>query len=207
MNEAIHTEQYKNYTIEIYPDLYPESPREWDNLCVLHCWHKNINLGDENYYLYNESDEYWLNKNIKDARNNGDIVLPLYIYQHSGVVLSLGSFAGKLPQGHYEFDSGQVGYLVIPKKKAIEEFGNKIMTKKVEEKALKVAEGEIKTYNQYLAGDIYGYKILNENGKEIDDGSCWGFYGLEYTLAEAKSIVDYEIENYAAKGTPLLFEK
>ena len=43
----------------------------------------------------------------------------------------------------------------------------------------------------YLSGDVWGY-VINDGGKNED--SCWGFYGDDYCLSEAKSIVDCMIQ-------------
>jgi len=40
--------------------------------------------------------------------------------------------------------------------------------------AATMLDNEVKTYDQYLTGDVYGYEI-KEDGEVID--SCWGFYG------------------------------
>lgn len=192
---AIETEEYKGYRIETYPDecYIEESPREWDNLSIWHCWHKRMELGDENYNLYRQADVDDLNKTLRTAKRNNDVVIKLYIYQHGGIVLSLSSFAGKLPQGHAEFDSGQVGFVIIRRKKILEEYGGKKLTAKLRARAIKVAEGEVKTFNQYACGDVSGYKIFDTEGGVVD--SCWGFYGSEnvattFALKEARAVVD-----------------
>ncbi len=61
----------------------------------------------------------------------------------------------------------------------------KVSFDEIEEQAKDAAEVLIETWNQYLSGDVYGYRLfynpadLNED--EIDDmdelDSCWGFYG------------------------------
>lgn len=50
--------------------------------------------------------------------------------------------------------------------------------------------GEVGTYDQWLNNDIFGYTV--EKGDETD--SCWGFYGREYCMEEAKSVVDYQVK-------------
>ena len=43
--------------------------------------------------------------------------------------------------------------------------------------------GEVETYDQYICGDVYGFKVFKvetcdngcEHEEEID--SCWGFFG------------------------------
>ncbi len=51
---------------------------------------------------------------------HGDVaILPLYLYDHSGISISTGSFVGRAH--HAEWDSGQVGYIYLDKKTAMEE--------------------------------------------------------------------------------------
>ena len=64
-------------------------------------------------------------------------------------------------------------------------------SKKIIEKYL---QGEVETYNQYINGEVYGFIIEDENGNPVEDGSCWGFYDTKDAIAEAKSIVDYEVK-------------
>lgn len=104
------------------------------------------------------------------------LILPLYLYDHSGITMSTGRFSDP-------WDSGQVGWIYCTKKKAVEEFGKKVLTKAVREKALKYLESEVETYDQYLTGDVYGYVIENSDGDDVD--SCWGFFGLDYRKKEA----------------------
>ena len=183
--DAIETIEYKKHTIEIFPDENPESPREWDNLTTFHCWHKRMNLGDENYYLDKDTEEKRLKDALEEAKTKGDIILRLYAYQHSGISLSLsqtGQYADR-------WDAGQVGFVIVSRKKIIDNFGEKNIT----EKAYDVADQEVKTYNQYLCGDVYGY-VVDEDGD-----SCWEFYETEDAIAEAKSIIDCIVEENKKK--------
>jgi len=47
---SIETIKIKNHTVEIFLDEFAESPREWDNLGTIVCWHKRYDLGDEHNY-------------------------------------------------------------------------------------------------------------------------------------------------------------
>jgi hypothetical protein len=61
-------------------------------------------------------------------------------------------------------------------------------------------KGEVQTYDQYLTGDVYGYKVYKvttcDHGHEHEEDldSCWGFYGEEECISEAKGIVEYYME-------------
>jgi len=181
--EAVETIEYKDHTIEIFQDENCESPREWANLCEIHYHSSNYILGDTNWR--GDMDGY--EDMLKEAKKHGDLIIPMHAYIHGGVALSLSSFYGKLPQGHAEFDSGRAGTVIVRRKKILEEYGGKILTKKLKERVYKYAQGEIKTYNQYFAGDVYGYVV-------DDDDSCWGYYGTKYAIEEAESIVDYLVK-------------
>ena len=38
------------YTLKIEQDDCAESPREWDNVATMVCWHRNYSLGDKHNY-------------------------------------------------------------------------------------------------------------------------------------------------------------
>jgi hypothetical protein len=61
------------------------------------------------------------------------------------------------------------------------------MTEVGEGMARKCAEGLVETWNQYLWGDVWGYVITDSDGEEVESGSCWGFYGLDACIEEAKA--------------------
>lgn len=156
-------------------DQDPESPREWDNVgtIVLHerC---RYSFGDETASM-EELQE------INDDPNN--IVLPVYLYDHGGITISTAGFS-------CPWDSGQVGIIYCTKARAIKEWGKKILTKKAREQAIKCLQGEIKDLDQYLTGTVYGFRVLDPNGDEID--SCWGFYGdSDYCLSEGMASAEH----------------
>lgn len=183
MGIEAETEIYKNHTITIEYDDNPESPRTWDNICEFHHWHSRCKLGDV-HHIDTESVEEML----AIANRQNDIVMALHCYEHGGITISLQSFYEKLPQGHYEFDSGQVGFVVIRRKKMLKEFGGKTFTAKLKKRAREIAEAEVKTFDAYLQGNIYGY-IIDDDGD-----SCWGFYSIEDAMEEAKSTIDYIVK-------------
>jgi len=173
--EPVESIQYKNHTIQIFPDENPDSPRTWDNMTELHCCHRRYCLGDKGLNYSTGSDCI---EAAQQAQKQGDIVLPLYLYDHSGITISLSSFS-------CPWDSGQVGFVIIRREKMLAEFGAKKFSKSLKARALKIAQGEVQTYDQYLKGEVYGYKIDDDN-----EDSCWGYYGQEECMDEAKSAVD-----------------
>ena len=187
---AIETVEYKDHTINIYPDEDPDDPRNWDNLGTMACFHRRYSLGDGHSYSIEEA---------KELEASPDVVsLPLYLYDHSGLRMKVGSFQGLLSQGHAEFDSGCVGFIYVTKERIKEEYSVKKISKKTMVKALSVLEAEVKTYDEYLSGNVLGY-VVERGGEELD--SCWGFYGgLEYILKEARAVVDHYERKEAEVG-------
>jgi len=187
MSEAVEIITYKNYTIEIVPDENCDNPiQNWDMLGEYFCWHRRYNLGNSTRFTTPE-------EVVKHAKQTNSLLFPLYMYEHSGIVLSISN-------SHYPFndrwDAGQLGYVMVDRDKALKEFGKNRLTEHLKKKIHQIIEGEVETYNQYLAGDVYGF-VISQNGEQID--SCWGFYGQEDCLTEAKVIVDYEVEKTLLK--------
>jgi hypothetical protein len=170
--------------LKIYPDESADSPRDWDNLGVMVCFHKRYNLGDKHDYRegdYGSWDE--VEKAIIE-KENPVVILPLYLYDHSGIRMKVGSFQGLLSQGHAHFDSGQVGFIFAPRDKVLKEHGVEKISQSIKETVEKCLQGEVETYDQYLRGDVYGFCVVkpthcdecgNDDEEEVD--SCWGFYG------------------------------
>ena len=181
-------EEYKGYEFKIEQDEDADSPRNWDNLGTMVCWHRNYDLGDKEATGILTPREF-----VEWADGNADIavILPLFLYDHSGLRMKVGSFAGLLPQGHAEWDTMQVGWIYVTKEALRKEYSCKRVTAKVLAQARKVLEGEVETYDQYLSGDVWGYVIDG-----VADGSCWGFYGYDECLSEAKAVIDAHIERH-----------
>jgi len=156
-------------SLEIYQDIDPMNPRtEFDNMSTMVCFHNRYSLGDK--HDYDCSNVY---KTII-TRNPGCEILPLYLYDHSGITISNSPFS-------CPWDSGQIGWMFVSREKIIEEFGDDLRESR--DKALSYMKCEVETYDTYLRGEIYGF-ILRGNvcktcgGVGENEDSCWGFYGL-----------------------------
>ena len=75
----------------------------------------------------------------------------------------------------------------------------KRLTKKTLETIKRVLISEVKTYDDYLQGNVYGWIVKDSEENEID--SVWGYFPddeagkeLAYIISEAKSAVDGDIE-------------
>lgn len=184
-----HTDETRkgNYITRTYQEDSPESPRCWDNLGTMVCFHGRYDLGDKHNYKhddYNGWDE--MEKAIIKNENVG-VILPLYLYDHSGITMNTTGFS-------CNWDSGRVGFIYISKKKMLEEYGGKIVTQKLKDRVERYLKGEVETYDQYLTGDVYGYRVFKvENGEEEELDSCWGFYGEDECMEEGVGIMEYYI--------------
>ncbi len=191
--EAIETTRKGNYILEIFQDDSYNSPRTWDPLGTMVCFHRRYNLGDKHDY---NKDDYSTWTEMKEAiieGENAKIILPLYLYDHSGITISTGSFS-------CGWDSGQVGWIFASEDRIKKECNVDVITDDVLDKVTKMLEGEVETYDQYLTGDVYGYRISkidkcnhgHEHKDEID--SCWGFYGMDSVEEAGKEMLDYYLE-------------
>lgn len=172
----------------IQHDDDPMNPREWDNVGVMACWHKRYTLGDDRkaVYAHTPSEDWlepWGTRGLEPHEwlktvPKGSVILPLYLYDHSGITMSTGPFS-------CPWDSGQVGWIVATPAAIRKSFMVKRITKKIREKVEAALRAEVATYDLYLTGQCWGYVITDNEG---EDDSCWGFLGstLEETgLKEA----------------------
>lgn len=171
-----------NCTVKLYVDQDAESPANWSRLGeITYNARSRYTLGTEGI-----SDDRF-NEICRQVRDGELIGIPVYAYVHSGASIKA---AWTNPFG-CPWDSGQSGWAYCSKQRAISEFGNKIMTKKVREAAIKCLIGEVETFNMYLNGEVYGW-IVEVDGEEVD--SCWGIYGLEYAESEARSSAAHHVK-------------
>jgi len=163
------------------------------------------------------------------------VIVPLWLYDHGGITISCGS--RQYPYND-RWDSGCVGYAVALKEKimketvgyVLDENGEKIREEYKHEnapstwgyktvpltedtwkaRAEEIINGEVELYDQYLRGDVYGFKISvadepeeDEEPDWMEEDSCWGFYGdnilengitdeVGYGLSDAIKSGEYE---------------
>jgi len=184
MNEPIKTLETENKILNIFSDENSESPREWDNMGTMICSHKRYSLGDKHDFDFNNHNSW--NEAEKAIRKefNVAVILPLYLYDHSGITIATSPFSCR-------WDSGQVGFIVISKEKLRKEYSVKRITKKHIEKATNCLKGEVETYDQYLRGDVYGFKVTDKEGNHLD--SCWGFFGDDFATNGIAEYLDTDL--------------
>lgn len=182
MSDPVETYKFKDGSVlEIHQDSDPKNPREGDNLGTMAFFHKRYNIGDPDHGMchtqfngWDEMKEYI----VKELRTA--IIFPVRMYEHSGIGFAMGSDAMKYPY-NCKWDSCMVGFIFVTRKRLVEEYGNLTREEGIK-RAVTYLPGELEVYNQYHAGDIYGFVLRKSpcptcgGTGEIDD-SCWGFYG------------------------------
>ena len=262
--EAVQSEEYKGYQINIYYDDTTQSPREWDNVATFVCCHRRYNLGDrqdmdacidelfdkhvnakdvvayfiksrnarwvqngtedydgsyDKYLEWNDGKEYFgVDDNtpdedlaynyINDELTNGEklmlveqsgnvAMLPISMYDHSGITLWLGSTRGHVD---VQWDCSSVGFAYVEKDRAEKEMPQRAQLPGIDNTdwkqwAYEMMEGEMHTYDQYVRGNIYGWMV--ENGEDDFEDSCWGYIGddgISRMIEEAKDAIDYHLK-------------
>jgi hypothetical protein len=119
------------------------------------------------------------------------VILPVFMYDHSGLVLQTVPFSDP-------WDSGQVGYIVCALDKARAVYvlpdanwdtqvtGEQGAQLRFRERVTKALQAEVEVYSQYLSGDVW-YYVCEEYDQCEDCGrgewravdSCGGFYGSD----------------------------
>ena len=195
------------YTLTVEQDNYADSPREWDNICTMVCWHHCYYLGDKHTFedpfelmqhLYLDvTGKHWIDEHyserwqdVYDALKETNLILikPLNVYEHSGITISTSN---AYPYND-RWDAGCVGFVYVTKKTIFLECAG-ITEENWKERADELIEGEVETYDQYLRSDVYGYTLTKTEIEEEtcphcgevilkykDEDvvdSCWGFYG------------------------------
>lgn len=186
-------EQYQHHEIDvrIYWDPHVQNPRKdryREHLGTMVCWHRNYELGDEQASLDYDSIAELI------ASYKPRIVLPLGLYDHSGLTM----YIGDSPIDSGGWDSGQVGFIFVTAEKIREEYGVTRITKAVEEQAEACLRYEVEELDNYLTGECFGF-VVDEGGP--DEDSCWGFLGdLEYCKEQANESASHAAKERAQRN-------
>lgn len=183
MGETYETYKEKNGNriIKIMFDEYPDNPRDWDNVGVMITSHGNYTSPDELGINFDDFKGWGEIEEHLFKEHDAALVLPIYMYDHSGVALNTTGFS-------CPWDSGQYGLIMVTNAKLKEEGISK-------EKAKSILENEVETFGNYINGDVLQYVLYEikkvKVNKVYQDGSskdyeeeelenvdsCCGFYG------------------------------
>ena len=187
---------YKGYKIKIRESEISDSPDEdGDEDIFLVYDHRSFTIKRKGFepkalyeFLATDEPELW-----EGHRYHEYWIFPVEAYIHSGVSLSL--FTGTK---QCRWDSSVSGYILV-KKQLIEEYPNINSEQDKKDQAVELAEGLIKTWNQYLSGEVYGfiiekpstyYTITKEDLDKILDGN--NYVDIDEFCNNSTEEVDWE---------------
>jgi hypothetical protein len=194
----VHSETYRGCSIRLVTDEDPPNPREFTDLGRMICSHRYYNLGDDQKE----------NVDIESVTQNA-LVLPVYMYDHSGITLSTKPFS-------CTWDSGQVGIIYCRLEAALNAFkmpegsnwqsicpGHENEALDLSQVVGRALEEEVRIYDDYLNSNVVGYITTSLGEEEQDIESVWGFYPdhrvasvhqWDYPISEARQSIDAWIE-------------
>jgi len=179
--EPFRTEIYKGYIAKIYFDPEPPNPRtEWDNVGTMVCFHKKYILGDKTKVTKEELREL--------VKRDDVLALPLYLYDHGGLAMRTGKF----PQDSGGWDTSMVGYIYMEYSTILKELTVQEIPPELLDRARGMLESEVQTYDDYLTGQVFSYRIESPYGEEIHKD--WGFFGDDGEK-EMKSQYEFMIDS------------
>ena len=197
---AITTTDGRKLRLVIEQDQFPEDPRSWDNLGTMLCCNQYYQLGDCNS---NKDTELQLAEICRKYGKSDEEIDEMTFVEEVQFILDQDNVCG-LP---CSWDSSFVGLIFVEK-----DFYLAQMCLKDEEgwkeKAKETLKGEVKTYSDFLEGNVYGWTLYEptvvirqsmdgkELSREIDEegevvDSMGGFY--DPTLEDVEQYFDFEI--------------
>jgi hypothetical protein len=173
----METFEYRGCTVTVDHDEFAENPRDFDcNLGTMIYTHPRYVLGDKQCTPETIHDAL-------DSFGPDAIVLPLYLYDHSGITMSTTPFS-------CPWDSGQVGYICVSMDTVCEEYGE--VNDETIVLATQCLQDEVETFDQYISGEVYCIKIDFPDG---ETETLCGLFGWEYVNLESRDMIDYALDN------------
>lgn len=164
--------------VERDPD--PFDPRtEDENLGTMVCFHKRYTLGDRHDLKHDDFNGWDEMERYLKEDLGALCVLPLYLYDHSGITISTHPFGCR-------WDSGQIGFIYTTREDIDKIMGYKRLTKKKLAEIEKSLIAEVEVYDQYLTGDVWQFSITDEESDTVLESGC-GFFGEAHCREEAES--------------------
>lgn len=162
--------------------IYPDNPRDfYEPYTKMFCFVERYSIGDKHSYKHWEFSGWDDFKNHLIKEHDARVILPMYMYEHSGIALSTTPF-------NCRWDSGQIGFIFASAKDIRENFGVKKITKAIEQKVIEQIEFEVKEYDAYVSGDVWDIELFLDDD-EIGMGICtlYGFDELQKEIEVYKN--------------------
>lgn len=146
---------------KLFYDEYSEFPRLDDNVVTILTWERDYSSPDENRDTFKEFAEKhgvdvsqkWNLDSVMDAmREEGYYVVPVYALHHGDSHYSINDF-------NDPWDSGVVGIAFCKKQKGLPDNDEYLRS---------IIDREVKTYDAWVNGEIYGIDLLGQDATVLD---------------------------------------
>jgi len=186
-DEPIQQIEHGGHLINVYVDDDARNPREDSNLGTMYTSHRHY-CAEKELKDHFDMDEVFKSRwEFSERFLREYVALPVYMYDHGGQTVSTRPFS-------CPWDSGLYGIIAVPVAKVKAEYGWRTLTAKRRQTVEEYLRSEVKEFDNYLTGQVYGYQITRVDGDGDDIiESCWGYYGadgLSKMEAECKAIID-----------------
>ena len=151
---------------KLFYDEYAESPRLDDNVATILTWERDYNSPDENDDTFEEfaekhgvdiSKKWGLDSVMEAMRKEGYYVVPVYALHHGVSHYSINDF-------NDPWDSGVVGVAFCKKQEGLPDN---------DEHLRKIIDREVKIYDAWVNGEIYGVVRLDKTEDIVDETTEW----------------------------------
>lgn len=161
--------------VVVKQDVDAQSPADWCNLG------KITYRRSARYVLGTEAINNERYEEIERGLAKGDLIgMPVFAYVHSGSTIQ----AAYSNPFHCQWDSGRSGWVYASREDVLRWFGRRRMDAALKARALAVLVDEVKTYDQFLRGEVYCYHVERLEGGEWTSVASCGDY---YSEAEAET--------------------
>lgn len=149
---------------KLFYDEYSESPRLDDNVATILTWERDYSSPDENNDTFEEfaekhgvdvSKEWDLDSVMDAMREEGYYVVPVYALHHGVAHYSINDF-------NDPWDSGVVGVAFCKKQEGLPDNDDYLR---------KIIDREVKTYDAWVNGKIYGIVRLGQDETVLDESA------------------------------------
>ena len=193
--DAVYQKRIGNFELVIKRDDDAPSPRDGDN--VGQFWadnmHRRYNFHEEGAddvlarikaaeisYLGTKADtdswddQDWIRylMSVSEGRKHVYAIVPVYMYEHSGISLSCSPFS-------CGWDSGMIGFMICDR-----EHADMILGEWDYDKVVQAIVAEVKSLNEYYVYGGYMYEVIEYkkcdccgHEEEVEADTCCGFVG------------------------------
>jgi len=185
----METLEHRGWIINYMNCDNPDNPRDnYDHLWTMIYNHRNIDVWDERMKCYwvSFADDFAMHLKEKWLLVKEVVYLPVYMYQHSWVTIATQPFS-------CPWDSGQVWYIYVSKKKLREEYWVASIKSTQRLKAIQHLREEVKEFDAYLRWDVR-MACIKESEDEDNEWMC-DYFDKDDCIDDAKSEIDSIIEH------------